>query len=96
MNIKNLLTPEVRTFVYGATAAILSVATASNWISADLAKNISDNLPAIIGGLAAIMAAVHVPQKKVTPTIAPAVPLKAPEMAPQPSPDSIAHELPPA
>lgn len=63
--MKNLLTPQVRTFVYGATAALLSVATVQGWISDDLAKSLETNLPTIIGALASIVAAANVRPKPV-------------------------------
>lgn len=66
--MKKFLTPQVRTFVYGSTAALLSVATVQGWISNDLAKSLEDNLPTIIGALASIVAAANVkqPEKPVT------------------------------
>lgn len=68
------LTPQVRTFVYGATAALLSVATVQGWISDNLAKSLEDNLPTIIGALASIVAAANVRQ--------PAKPVEAPVVVP--------------
>jgi hypothetical protein len=77
MKFTNFLTPQVRTFVYGAVAALLSVATIQNWISADLAQNINDNLPTILGAISSIIAAANVKQKpKAEPIVAPAVPVK--------------------
>lgn len=70
--IKNIFTPQVRTFVYGAVAALLSVATVQGWVSDDLAKSINDNLPTIFGALASILAAANV--KRATPA-EPAVPV---------------------
>ncbi len=75
---KSIFNPQVRMFLYGAVAAILSVATARNWISDDLAKSINDNLPTILGALGSILAAanVKVPAKPETPAVvvAPVVP----------------------
>lgn len=65
MKIRNFLTPQVRTFIYGMVAALLSVATVQNWISDDLAKSIQDNLPTIIGAISSIIAAANVKQKPV-------------------------------
>ena len=58
-----LLTPQVRTFIYGAVAALLSVATVQGWVSNDLAKSVQDNLPTIIGAVSSIIAAANVKQK---------------------------------
>ena len=76
--LKSIFNPQVRMFLYGAVAAILSVATARNWISDDLAKSINDNLPTILGALGSILAAanVKVPAKPVAEVVAPAVPVK--------------------
>lgn len=63
------LTPQVRTFIYGAVAALLSVATVQGWVSNDLAKSVQDNLPTIIGAISSIIAAANVKQK---PAAAPA------------------------
>lgn len=63
MKMTNFLTPQVRTFVYGAVAALLSVATVQNWITGDLAKSINDNLPTILGAISSIIAAANVKQK---------------------------------
>lgn len=68
MKINNFLTPQVRTFVYGAVAALLSVATVQNWISDDLAKSINDNLPTILGAISSIIAAANVKQKPAATT----------------------------
>ena len=65
------LTPQVRTFIYGAVAALLSVATVQGWVSDDLAKSVQDNLPTIIGAISSIIAAANVKQK---PVAAPVVP----------------------
>ena len=73
--MKKILTPQVRTFVYGATAALLSVATVQGWISNDLAKALETNLPTIIGAIATIIAAANV-KAPSAPVIAPAVPVK--------------------
>ena len=63
MAIKNVLTPQVRTFIYGAVAALLSVATVQGWVTDDLAKSIQDNLPTIVGAISSIIAAANVKQK---------------------------------
>lgn len=70
--MKKFLTPQVRTFVYGATAALLSVATVQGWISDDLAKSIETNIPTIVGALASIVAAANVkqPAKVEVPVVA--------------------------
>lgn len=65
MKIQNFLTPQVRTFIYGAVAALLSVATVQGWVSDNLAKSIQDNLPTIIGAISSIIAAANVKQKPV-------------------------------
>lgn len=62
--VKNIFTPQVRTFVYGAVAALLSVATVQGWVSNDLAASINDNLPTIFGALASILAAANVSKPK--------------------------------
>lgn len=69
--MEKFLTPQVRTFIYGAVAALLSVATVQGWVSDDLAKSVQDNLPTIIGAISSIIAAANVRPK---PTVAPAVP----------------------
>jgi hypothetical protein len=69
MKFTNFLTPQVRTFIYGAVAALLSVATFQGWVSDDLAKSINDNLPTIFGALASILAAANVTRKPSTPEI---------------------------
>ena len=77
MKISKILTPQVRTFLYGTIAALLSVATVQGWVSNDLAKSISDNLPTIIGAIGSIIAAANVTQKpKVTEVVAPVVPVR--------------------
>lgn len=68
MTNKNFLTPQVRTFIYGAVAALLSVATVQNWISDDLAKSVQDNLPTIVGAISSIIAAANVKQKPTATT----------------------------
>lgn len=73
--MKKLLTPQVRTFVYGATAALLSVATVQGWISNDLSKAIETSLPTIIGAVASIIAAANV-KPVAAPVTAPVVPVK--------------------
>lgn len=73
--MKKLLTPQVRTFIYGSVAALLSVATVQGWVSDDLSKSIQDNLPTIIGAVSSIIAAANV-KPPATPTVAPAVPVK--------------------
>jgi len=65
MKLSNFLTPQVRTFIYGAVAALLSVATVQGWVSDDLAKSIQDNLPTIVGAISSIIAAANVKQKPV-------------------------------
>lgn len=67
------LTPQVRTFIYGSVAALLSVATVQGWVSDDLAKSVQDNLPTIIGAISSIIAAANVKQKPVV-TAAPVTP----------------------
>jgi hypothetical protein len=67
MKFTNFLTPQVRTFIYGAVAALLSVATFQGWVSDDLAKSINDNLPTIFGALASILAAANVSRGPATP-----------------------------
>lgn len=74
MKISKILTPQVRTFLYGTIAALLSVATVQGWVSNDLAKSISDNLPTIIGALGSIIAAANVTQKPKVEVVAPVVP----------------------
>lgn len=74
MHITKILTPQVRTFLYGTIAALLSVATVQGWVSDDLAKSITDNLPTIIGALGSIIAAANVTQKpKAVETVVPVV-----------------------
>ena len=73
MQISKILTPQVRTFLYGTIAALLSVATVQGWVSNDLAKSITDNLPTIIGALGSIIAAANVTHKP-TVIIDPAAP----------------------
>lgn len=73
--MKKILTPQVRTFLYGATSALLSVATVQGWITNDLAKAVETNLPTIIGAIATIIAAANV-KAPATPMVAPAVPVK--------------------
>lgn len=99
--IKSIFSPQVRMFLYGAVAAILSVATSKGWVTDDLAKSINDNLPTILGALGAILAAANVkvaPKPPVTPdrVEAPVVIAARPAMQAQPTPDSIAKVLPPA
>lgn len=93
MKFTKFLTPQVRTFIYGSVAALLSVATVQNWITDDLAKNIQDNLPTIVGAISSIIAAANVKPKPAVTLAAQTVEL--PPQA-QPAPDEIAHELPPA
>lgn len=69
MKISKILTPQVRTFLYGTIAALLSVATVQGWVSDDLAKSISDNLPTIIGAVGSIIAAANVTQKPKAPAV---------------------------
>jgi len=68
------LTPQVRTFIYGSVAALLSVATVQGWVSDDLAKSVQDNLPTIVGAISSIIAAANVKPKAVEPVAAPVVP----------------------
>jgi hypothetical protein len=70
--MEKFLTPQVRTFIYGAVAALLSVATVQGWVSDDLAKSVQDNLPTIIGAISSIIAAANVRPAK--PPVAPTVP----------------------
>lgn len=74
--MRKLLTPQVRTFIYGATSALLSVATVQGWITSDLSKAVETNLPTIIGAIATIIAAANVKPPQA-PTVAPEVPVKA-------------------
>lgn len=69
--MKNLLTPQVRTFIYGVVSALLSVATVKGWVTDDLAKSIEQNIPTIAGAIASIIAAANVKTKPVTPVEAP-------------------------
>lgn len=69
--MEKFLTPQVRTFIYGAVAALLSVATVQGWVSNDLAKSVQDNLPTIIGAISSIIAAANV-KPPVKPVAAPA------------------------
>lgn len=80
MAITNFLTPQVRTFVYGAVAALLSVATVQNWISNDLAKSINDNLPTILGAISSIIAAANVKQKPKTEVVEVVAPVAATQL----------------
>lgn len=80
--IKSIFTPQVRMFLYGAVAAVLSVATSKGWVTDDLAKSINDNIPTILGALGAILAAANVkvpatPAKPVAAPAAPATPVRA-------------------
>ncbi len=77
MKISKILTPQVRTFLYGTIAALLSVATVQGWVSNDLAKSITDNLPTIIGALGSIIAAANVTQKPKVETAPVVVPVAA-------------------
>ena len=74
MAIKNVLTPQVRTFIYGAVAALLSVATVQGWVTDDLAKSIQDNLPTIVGAISSIIAAANVKQKPAVTSSLPVSP----------------------
>lgn len=79
--MKRFLTPQVRTFVYGATAALLSVATVQGWITQDVSKAIETSIPTIIGALASIVAAANV--KPVQAAVAaPVVPDRVDAVAP--------------
>lgn len=88
--MKKLLTPQVRTFAYGAVAALLSVATVKGWVGTDVAASIQENLPTIMGSIASIIAAANVTEKPVV--VAEVAKVVEPE-APQPSPDVIAHTM---
>lgn len=79
--MKKLLTPQVRTFIYGSVAALLSVATVQGWVSNDLAKSIQDNLPNIIGAVSSIIAAANV-KPPAAPVEAPKVPVRAIDATP--------------
>ena len=92
MNITKFLTPQVRTFIYGSVAALLSVATVQGWVTNDLAKSIQDNLPTIVGAISSIIAAANVTHKVDVPVVADRVEVP---VAPQPAPDDIAHETGP-
>lgn len=95
--MKKLLTPQVRTFIYGSVAALLSVATVQGWVSDDLAKSIQDNLPTIVGAISSIIAAANVkpPQPKAeNVVVAPAVPVKVADEAVTHVPQAAAVELP--
>lgn len=71
--MKKFLTPQVRTFVYGSVAALLSVATVQGWVSNDLAKSIEDNLPTIFGAITSIIAAANVKPAQAPEPTKPAV-----------------------
>lgn len=91
--MKKILTPQVRTFVYGATAALLSVATVQGWISNDLAKALETNLPTIIGAIATIIAAANV-KAPTAPVEAPKVPVKVADVQVTHVAQAAAVELP--
>lgn len=78
--VKAIFTPQVRMFLYGAVAAVLSVATSKGWVTDDLAKSINDNLPTILGALGAILAAANVKVSaktvEVAAPVAPATPVR--------------------
>jgi hypothetical protein len=85
MKLDKILTPQVRTFLYGTIAALLSVATVQGWVSNDLAESITNNLPTIVGALGSIIAAANVQQKPAvvkTEIVAPIVPDRV-DSAPQ-------------
>jgi hypothetical protein len=89
--MRKLLTPQVRTFIYGATAALLSVATVQGWITQDLSKAIETSLPTIIGAIATIIAAANVKAPQVE---APAVPVKVADVPVTHVAQAAAVELP--
>lgn len=91
--MKKLLTPQVRTFIYGATAALLSVATVQGWITQDLSKAIETSLPTIIGAFATIIAAANV-KTPAAPVEAPAVPVKVADVQVTHVAQAAAVELP--
>lgn len=97
MHITKILTPQVRTFLYGTIAALLSVATVQGWVSDDLAKSITDNLPTIVGAIGSIIAAANVTQKPKV-VVEPTVPVVAdrvdvPVEAPQGPTAAIATDI---
>lgn len=66
--MNKFLTPQVRTFLYGTVAALLSVATVKGWVTDDFAKSVEANLPTIFGALTSILAAANVkPAQPTTP-----------------------------
>lgn len=89
MKLGNIFTPQVRTFVYGAVAALLSVATVQGWVSDNLAESINDNLPTIFGALASILAAANVGKSK------PVAPVETVVVAPVPSAPTVITSIPP-
>lgn len=92
--MRKLLTPQVRTFIYGATAALLSVATVQGWITQDLSKAIETSLPTIIGAIATIIAAANVKAPQVAQVEAPAVPVKVADVPVTHVAQAAAVELP--
>lgn len=80
------LTPQVRTFIYGAVAALLSVMVAKGWVPNDFAKSITDNLPIILGAVSSIIAAANVKQK---PTVTPSAVVSVPTIPAQPVDGSV-------
>jgi hypothetical protein len=94
MKLDKVLTPQVRTFLYGTIAALLSVATVQGWVSDDLAKSITDNLPTIIGALGSIIAAANVQQKPAASAtvVAPVVPDRV-DVAPQGPTEAIVNDV---
>lgn len=91
--MRKLLTPQVRTFIYGATAALLSVATVQGWITQDLSKAIETSLPTIIGAFATIVAAANV-KPAANKVEAPAVPVKVADVTVTHVAQAAAVELP--
>lgn len=71
--MSKFLTPQVRTFLYGTVAALLSVATVKGWVTDDFAKSVEANLPTIFGALTSILAAANV--KPATPPATAAAPV---------------------
>lgn len=91
--MKKLLTPQVRTFIYGATAALLSVATVQGWITQDLSKAIETSLPTIIGAIATVIAAANVKAPQA-PAAAPAIPVRVADVQTTHVAQAAAVELP--
>lgn len=92
--MKKLLTPQVRTFIYGATAALLSVATVQGWITEDLSKAIETSLPTVIGAIATVIAAANVKSPQAAPVAAPDVPVRVADVPVTHVAQAAAVELP--